>query len=73
MGIEPTTDWFSNVCGTQPKVWCPRRDLNPQHSASKADASANWTTRAIIGAGYETRTRFYSLEGWGTTHIPNPH
>ena len=29
-------------------IWCPRRDLNPQHSASKADASANWTTRALL-------------------------
>ena len=36
------------VCCRQPKVWCPRRDLNPQHLVSKTSASANWTTRALM-------------------------
>ena len=26
----------------------------------------------IYGAGYEIRTRFSSLEGWCTTHMPTP-
>ena len=28
-------------------VWRARRDLNPQHSAPKADALSNWATGAF--------------------------
>lgn len=38
-------------------TWCPRRDLNPQHSDFESDASANWTTRARWSGRRDSNSR----------------
>ena len=50
LGFEPSlADPQSAVLTNNTKLgWCPWRDSNPQHSEFEADASTNWTTRALM-------------------------
>ena len=74
LGFEPSLDDPQSpvLTNNTKSGWCPRRDLNPQHSASKADASANWTTRALYWSGLRDSNSFLQLGRLGHNPYTKP-
>ena len=74
-GLEPAFIVLETTayppCSRVYLYWCPWRDSNPHHLASKASASTSWTTRALLERrmGVEPTTTCLASKS-STTELP---